>query len=87
MGETTKPHRRFEVEIRISGDSWPDVVSEARRLLEHVPEHGPNCDLVSGGYSTGSWVRVTEDQAQTHDRFVEQLDAYLALKKGEISGG
>lgn len=77
-GTTKKPGRRFEVTVRISGDTWPDVVQASQGILRHVEVHGPGCSMASGGYSDGYSVEVVEDPAMTHERYVTELDAYLA---------
>lgn len=77
------PKRRFEVEIHVSGDIWADVIDTLRDLLPHIEEHGPSCDSVSGGPSRGHWVRVTERPEMTHERYHEQLDAYLDELRAE----
>lgn len=84
LSADAKPSRRFEVTIRVSGDTWDGTLAEIDRLAEHVRDHGSKCDQVSGGYSTGSWVQITERPEMTHDRFVADLDAYLAARKASV---
>jgi hypothetical protein len=75
-----RPKRRFAVEIHVSGDEWADVQHALRDLLSHIEEHGPQCSAVSGGVTSGHWVRVTEDPEQTSQRYHEQLAAYLGSR-------
>jgi len=65
--------RRYRVVLEVEGDTWKDAERELIRVAEHAAEHGPDCDMTSGGYSTGAIIRVTEDPEMTHDRYVEML--------------
>lgn len=87
MGDGLKPpKRRFEVQIVIGGDTWPDVLDRLQDLLLHIGDHGPACSSVSGGYVSGHWVQVTEHPEMTHDRYVAELDAYLDSRKAVNHG-
>jgi hypothetical protein len=72
-----RPQRMYQVTIEVGADSWEDTAAEIRRVLEHVEEHGPECSLVSGGYSSGSHVTVRHDPAMSHDAYFAALDQYL----------
>ena len=76
--EKRKPKRRFTVTIEVGGDAWIDVARSLRELLPHIEDHGPKCDSVSGGVSSGHWVHVVEDQEMTPEKYHAALDAYLA---------
>lgn len=79
-----KPHRAFELEITIGGDTWADVLRDVRDLASHIPEHGPACNSVSGGPGGNHIVTVRVDETMTHDRYFKELDAYLEeTKKAE----
>lgn len=81
LPEPQKPHRRFELEIHVGADDWETVLRELQRLTAHLEEHGPACDSVSGGYDQGSWVKIVERPDQTHDKYVAELEAYLASER------
>jgi len=72
------PRRAFELTIKIGGDTWRDVLRDLLDTARHVEQHGPQCNSVSGGYSTNHIVDVRVDPDMTHDRYVDQLEAYLA---------
>jgi len=76
-----KPQRRFVVTVEVSGDEWEDVKMQLRDLLPHLEDHGPRCDSVGGGVSSGHWVRVVENPEMTNERYHEALDRYLGLEK------
>ena len=77
------PHRRFEIVVTVSADDWESAQREVARVLDHVAEHGPQCNMASGGYSTGSSVQVTEDAEMTHDRFEQELDAWISTERAK----
>ena len=82
-----KPHRRFEVTITVSADSWEDASRVIEDLLPHIVDHGPRCNSVSGGYSAGASVDIREDPEMTHERWWEAMEAYLAAARaGEGQG-
>lgn len=68
----SKPHRRFTVEINISGDTLEDVET----ALDEIARERIH-DRVLGGSTLGYFVRVHEDPAMTHDKYHAALDAYL----------
>lgn len=68
-----KPHRAFEIELKVTGDTWKDVVYELNRIIDEVKEHGQDCKLVSGGYSSGGYVLINHDPNMTHDKYFEDI--------------
>lgn len=77
--EQPKPPRRaFDLTLHLGGDTWQDVVDLLRTLADHVVEHGPECDMVTGGCASGGYVQVIRDPAMTHDAYVEAVERYLA---------
>lgn len=82
-----KPKRRFELSILISGDTWEDVKQELDRIYPHVLEHGPKCNSVSGSPSSGHVVDITERPKMTQERYIQDLEAYLAIVKGNQPTG
>lgn len=76
----TAPKRRFEIRLTVSGDDWPTTMRELSQLVDHVDDHGPECTSVSGSPASGHIVTVHHDASQTHERYHEQLRAYLAAK-------
>lgn len=77
---TDRPHRAFEIDIHIGADTWEDAADEVERVMQHIIEHGQQCGMASGGYSTGASVTIVHRPEMTHDRYFEQLDAHLAAK-------
>ena len=86
---TDRPHRAFEIDIHIGADTWEDAAREIARVLSHVVEHGQQCSLASGGPSSGASVTIRHRPEMTHDKYFEQLDAYLVAKEAakQVSGG
>ncbi len=82
------PRRAYSVQIEIGADDWPALVRELARLADHIEAHGPDCKQVSGGYDTGSTVRVEHRPEMTHDKYVEELNTYLeALRSKRVAVG
>lgn len=71
------PKRAFVLEINIGADKWDDVVHELRELADHIATHGPGCDSVAGGCTSGHWVHIHMDPTMTNERFNAELKAWL----------
>jgi hypothetical protein len=78
-----RPRRRFTVEIEVSGDSWEHVQRGLQDLLPHIEDHGPQCSSVSGGYSSGHWIRVTENPEMTPQKYRAEVESYVAGLKAQ----
>lgn len=81
--QVNAPKRRFTIDISIGADDWDTARRELLEVADHIAQHGPECSSVSGGYSAGHAVTITERPEMTHDSYFEALEAYLA---GRISG-
>jgi hypothetical protein len=76
----SRPQRAYTLSIEIGADTWDDVVRDLRELAGHVPDHGPTCASVSGSPSGGHIVTVKHRPDMTHDRYMAELEAYLATR-------
>ncbi len=81
--EQRAPVRRYEIRVSVSGDDWPSAVRQLREMADHVEEHGPTCELVSGGYRSGGYVMILHDPDQSHDGYAQQLQDWLANRRRE----
>lgn len=79
----SRPSRRFEIEIHVSGDTWDDVRHAINDVLGHIQDHGPECTSVSGSPSWGHWVTVVERPEMTHERWRQELETYLEEQRKE----
>lgn len=79
--EPARPRRAFVLEIEIGGDTWDDVMRNFHELAEHIPEHGPECSSVSGSPSCGHHVIVTHSPEMTHERYIQDLEAWIAWRE------
>lgn len=73
----TRPHRAYELDIHIGGDSWEDVLRHLQDLAHHIPDHGLECNSTSGGYSANHTVHVAHRPEMNHDRYFDDLSEYL----------
>lgn len=76
-----RPQRAYTLSIEIGADTWNDVVRDLRELAGHVEDHGPTCSSVSGSPSCGHVVTVTHRPDMTHDRYMAELEVYLADRR------
>lgn len=75
-----KPSRRFTLHVNVEGDTLRDLKVMAREVLDTVQqrlEAGERIDLTIGGPDAGAYASLVEDAEQTHERYHQQLDAYL----------
>lgn len=82
-----RPHRAYELDIHIGGDTWEDVMRNFRELADHIPEHGPACSSVSGSPSCGHTVNVTHRPEMTNDRYFRELDAWMDWRNPRNAAG
>ncbi len=85
--EPVRPHRAFELDIHIGGDTWEDVMRNFHELADHIPEHGPACSSVSGSPSCGHTVSVTQRPEMTHEKYIEALRVYIDRLNAAKAGG
>ena len=81
MTELVGPKRRFEITVTAGADDWLGLVAELRDVAFHVREHGVECSSVSGGPSSHHTVTIHHNPEQTHEKYFEELDVYLAARK------
>lgn len=78
-GGPKPPQRCFVLTVKIGGDTWGDVASELARISEHVLDHGQECQLVSGGCSSGAIVTVDHNPSMTRDKYFEAIEEMKAM--------
>jgi hypothetical protein len=66
------PPHAYEVTIRIGGDDWEYVERALAEISTHLPDHGPDCNMCSGGAGGSHSVSVV-----TRDVTPEQFRAEL----------
>lgn len=84
--------RKYLLHVEIDGHEWKHVVYELQRQVDHIIQHGPKCNSVGGGGSTGHIVDIDIDETQTPERFEKQLEDYMEARRrsqtqGETSHG
>ncbi|RIL03113.1 MAG: hypothetical protein DCC71_15390 [Proteobacteria bacterium] len=80
----TFPKHTFELTLHVGACDWPSVVREVQRLAEHVEEHGPDCNMSSGGYGVGSYVSVEHQPDVTLESFVEAVEQWRLSQRDEL---
>jgi hypothetical protein len=87
------PKRRFRLLLKIDGDSWKDVLGAIRSreftLSTDWPDEGPkeSWNGAGGGPSAGDTTEVIVDLGMTHERYFEQLHAYLDQEREKKEPG
>ena len=76
-----QPERRFVLGMKLGADSREDLMSLLNSIVRDFERRGGQFDLITGGYSTGGTVVVVEHGDVTHDKYFEELNAWLAARK------
>ncbi len=76
-----KPHRAFELTIRIGADSFENLMSEVDSAFAHTRKLRENCNMVSGGINAGVSIYLETDESMTTKRYHEELERYLSYQK------
>lgn len=79
-----KPKRRFELEIKISGDNWPDVEQKVQEAVTIVLKHAHNCTSFGVGYSSSYSIQLTESPEMTGERYRKELADHVDVLNAEV---
>ncbi len=76
-----KPKRAVVLELRVEGDTRAGVVSLLEDFLRQIRDRdGGGSSSVTGGYSSGGYYGITVNPDMTHERYVKELEDYLARR-------
>lgn len=78
-----KPHRAFEVTIKIGADTWAGLLTELDFVHSHLNDHDESCDSIMGGPTSNHSIEVSVDRTIDHDRYHKELKEYLDHTKSE----
>lgn len=86
-----QPHRRYRLTLELQADTFEELLVNMEEIQldlrdGNTKRHGGRFHSVMYGPSSGYVVDVHVDTEMTHERYYEQLEAYLAAKK-EGGGG
>lgn len=76
-----KPRRRFEVTIKVGGDSWDDVMHTVRTACEELRVSGPKIGVFGASATADLSILVSDLPDQTHDKYFQQVHAWLESQK------
>lgn len=82
---TEAPRRKYKVAIIIEADEPKGIVSALSFLEFYYASKGPGRNMTHGGPDYGINCVDNEDPNQTHERFFEQVEAWLAERR-EVEG-
>lgn len=72
-----RPRRAIEITLKLGADDWNAVRGAINHLAYQVAADGTLGNQVSGGYSSG-WTLDVSEAPITHDEWEAALNAYLA---------
>lgn len=72
-----RPERKHVVGIKISADSWEDVLAALRGIEFDLAKDGPGRSINSGGVSFSYTVFDKETLGMTHEYYFQVLDEWL----------
>ena len=81
-----EPQRRIVMRAKIEADSWDDLYGHLRSLVTEMAmskDHSLSKQSISGGYSSGHIIVISEDGAMDHDKWAADLDAWLEARKSD----
>jgi hypothetical protein len=80
-----EPKRKYQMTFKIGADSWDEILSSMDNFTLEMKMYHPNLDRnhngVSGSPVAGYSYDVIVDPDMTHDKYFEQIDAYLAERE------
>lgn len=72
-----KPHRAWEIEIKAGADTVEDLYYIVKNYMDELMIHKQPITSTSGGPSNNAIVTARIDETMTHERYFDQLHAYL----------
>lgn len=85
MTMDSSPQRRIVCKIELGADSWQEAAaaldSIAFRLHEARERNEQEVSVTSGGPSSGWTLKADENPEITHESYITEIEAWLALKK------
>lgn len=72
-----RPHRQFELTIRVSANDFEDVIREIGEAFDHIKKTRLQCNRIYAGGSSHT-IELEHDPAMTSEEYYQQLDVYLA---------
>jgi hypothetical protein len=82
------PRRAVVLTAEIQADNRSELASALFNLAMQIDRAeivGPT--VISGGYSSGYILHITENEEQTHDAWALQVKEFLTAKREEANGG
>ena len=84
MSETEgKPRRRIVFMAKIEADTWDRLSDELAHMSREVDGGHMRSTSISGGYSCGHIVVVSEDGSMDHDKWYQDLNEYLEAERAK----
>ena len=81
MGNDVK--RRFELRIELSADDRQTLQRRLEDMVWQLGEVSGKYSSVGGGYSSGHIITIEENPEQTHEKWEQDLEAYLAARRAD----
>lgn len=67
------PRRRFLLELKLGADTKEDLLHELEEIRSQIMRGELFGRCMTGGYSIGYTLELTEDPAVTHDSYFEAI--------------
>lgn len=74
---TDMPERKHVVGIKISADSWDEVIGAMREITLQIHRDGPGLCTLSGGSSFSYMLIDHQNGDMTHEKYFDALDHWL----------
>lgn len=82
-----KPHRKYQLTLIVGADDYDELLLEVDRWADMMYREYPNLDYnfngVRGGPDSGATYDIVVDPEMTHDRYFEQVNAWIEGRKNE----
>lgn len=83
--EPAPPRRRIVFMAKIEADDWPRLEDELEHLAREIAGGRCRSTSISGGYSCGHIVVVSEDGSMDHDKWFADLNKYLEAERAKAA--
>lgn len=72
------PKRAYTLDLSLTADSVDALIGQLNGIIFHLRnEDVVTTNIISGGYDSGYVLDIIVDPTQSHDKFMQDLDAWI----------
>jgi hypothetical protein len=78
-----KPRRRVLLTLKLGADNREEMIHALEQIALEMRRGYLMGEAAGGGYSSGYWLKVTEDETVTHDTYFAAINAMIEAEQAD----